>query len=88
MPLTPLQKEVLLLLARHRNPDSHMAGGAVINRADYKKEDYYSQKYYKYYGTVPGRSKPQPIQGPRINRWRFADTFGQSPKPPTPPEHV
>lgn len=51
--------------------------GGVINRADYKKEDYYSQKYYKYYGTTPGKSKPQPIQPPRTQRWRFADKFGQ-----------
>jgi hypothetical protein len=34
MPLTPFQKEVARLLAAHRNPDSHVAGGAVINRAD------------------------------------------------------
>ncbi|HYT94376.1 MAG TPA: nucleotidyl transferase AbiEii/AbiGii toxin family protein [Gemmataceae bacterium] len=33
MPLTPFQKEVLLLLAAHRNPESHAGGGAVINRA-------------------------------------------------------
>jgi hypothetical protein len=34
MPLTPFQKEVARLLAAHRNPDSHLAGGAVIHRAD------------------------------------------------------
>jgi hypothetical protein len=34
MPLTPLQREVAQLLASHRNPDSHAAGGAVINRSD------------------------------------------------------
>jgi hypothetical protein len=34
MPLTAFQKEVARLLAAHRNPDSHLAGGAVINRAD------------------------------------------------------
>ncbi|MCI0376083.1 MAG: nucleotidyl transferase AbiEii/AbiGii toxin family protein [Gemmataceae bacterium] len=33
MPLTALQKEVLQLLAKHRNPESHAGGGAVINRA-------------------------------------------------------
>ena len=34
MPLTDFQREVALLLASHRNPESHVAGGAVINRAD------------------------------------------------------
>jgi hypothetical protein len=34
MPLTDSQREVALLLAAHRNPESHVAGGAVINRAD------------------------------------------------------
>jgi hypothetical protein len=34
MPLTPFQREVARLLAAHRNPDSHAAGGAVINRSD------------------------------------------------------
>jgi hypothetical protein len=34
MPLTPFQREVALLLASHRNPESHVAGGAVINRLD------------------------------------------------------
>lgn len=34
MPLTAFQKEVLLVLKANRNPDSHVAGGAVINRAD------------------------------------------------------
>ncbi|HMC66943.1 MAG TPA: hypothetical protein VKI65_18545 [Gemmataceae bacterium] len=32
MPLTPLQKDVLRVLASNRNPESHVAGGAVINR--------------------------------------------------------
>jgi hypothetical protein len=32
MPLTAFQRLVASLLAAHRNPDSHMAGGAVINR--------------------------------------------------------
>jgi hypothetical protein len=32
MPLTPFQKEVLALLASHRNPESHVAGGLVLNR--------------------------------------------------------
>lgn len=32
MPLTPFQKEVLALLAFQRNPESHVAGGAVLNR--------------------------------------------------------
>ena len=34
MPLTAFQKEVARLLAAHRSPESHVAGGAVINRAD------------------------------------------------------
>jgi hypothetical protein len=34
MPLTPFQKEVARTLAANRHPDSHVAGGAVINRAD------------------------------------------------------
>jgi Nucleotidyl transferase AbiEii toxin, Type IV TA system len=34
MPLTPFQRGVAKILASHRNPDSHIAGGAVINRAD------------------------------------------------------
>src|SRR6266849_7656056 len=33
MPLTSFQKEVARLLAANRNPDSHLGGGAVINRA-------------------------------------------------------
>jgi hypothetical protein len=32
MPLTPFQKGVAQILAKHRNPESHIAGGAVINR--------------------------------------------------------
>jgi hypothetical protein len=34
MPLTDLQKEVAAILAANRNPGSHLAGGAVLNRAD------------------------------------------------------
>lgn len=34
MPLTTFQKEVVRLLAANRNPDSHIAGGSVINRAE------------------------------------------------------
>ena len=34
MPLTALQKEVAHILAANRNPESHVAGGAVINRAE------------------------------------------------------
>jgi hypothetical protein len=34
MPLTTFQRAVARLLAAHRNPESHLAGGAVINRAD------------------------------------------------------
>jgi Nucleotidyl transferase AbiEii toxin, Type IV TA system len=34
MPLTPFQREVAQLLAAHRNPESHVAGGAVINRSN------------------------------------------------------
>jgi hypothetical protein len=34
MPLTPLQKEVLALLAAHRSEESHFAGGVVLNAAD------------------------------------------------------
>lgn len=33
MPLTPFQKEVLALLASNRNPESYVAGAAVINRS-------------------------------------------------------
>jgi hypothetical protein len=32
MPLTPFQREVARLLAANRNPESHVAGGAAINR--------------------------------------------------------
>lgn len=34
MPLTPFQKEVAHLLAANRNPESHIAGGAAINRSE------------------------------------------------------
>jgi hypothetical protein len=34
MPLTTFQKHVLRILAANRNPDSHMGGGAVINRGE------------------------------------------------------
>src|SRR5262249_16783301 len=34
MPLTAFQREIARLLAAHRNPESHLAGGAVLNRAD------------------------------------------------------
>ncbi len=34
MPLTPFQRGVAQILARHRNPESHVAGGAVINRGE------------------------------------------------------
>jgi hypothetical protein len=34
MPLTPFQTGVVRILAAHRNPESHIAGGAVINRAE------------------------------------------------------
>jgi len=34
MPLTSYQKEIAGLLAAHRNPESYLAGGAVINRLD------------------------------------------------------
>lgn len=34
MPLTPCQREVARFLAKHRNPESHVAGGAVINRGE------------------------------------------------------
>src|SRR5437762_11846980 len=34
MPLTPFQREVARVLARHRNPESYVAGGAVINRGE------------------------------------------------------
>jgi hypothetical protein len=34
MPLTPFQKQVARLLAAHRNPESHIAGGAAINRSE------------------------------------------------------
>ena len=32
MPLSRLQSDVLLALARHRNPESYVAGGTVLNR--------------------------------------------------------
>lgn len=32
MPLTDFQKKIAHLLAKNRNPESHVAGGAVINR--------------------------------------------------------
>jgi hypothetical protein len=34
MPLTPLQKDVLTLLARNRSEESHFAGGLVLNASD------------------------------------------------------
>ncbi len=34
MPLTAFQREVAHALAKHRNPESHIAGGAVINRGE------------------------------------------------------
>jgi hypothetical protein len=34
MPLTPFQRGVAQILAKHRNPESHIAGGAVINRGE------------------------------------------------------
>jgi hypothetical protein len=34
MPLTPFQRGVAQILAKHRNPESHVAGGAVINRGE------------------------------------------------------
>jgi len=34
MPLTLFQKEVAHVLAANRNPESYLAGGAVLNRAD------------------------------------------------------
>ncbi len=34
MPLTTLQRQVLSLLAAYRTPESHVAGGAAINRAE------------------------------------------------------
>jgi len=34
MPLTAFQREVARVLARNRNPDSHIAGGAAINRGE------------------------------------------------------
>jgi hypothetical protein len=32
MPLTAFQRGVAHILAKHRNTESHVAGGAVINR--------------------------------------------------------
>ena len=32
MPLTAFQRELLLLLAKNRNPESYVAGGTAINR--------------------------------------------------------
>jgi hypothetical protein len=34
MPLTAFQREIASILAAHRTPESHLTGGAVINRAD------------------------------------------------------
>lgn len=34
MPLTAFQKKVAHILAKQRNPESHLAGGAVINRGE------------------------------------------------------
>jgi hypothetical protein len=34
MPLTPFQMGVAQILAKNRNPDSHFAGGAIINRGE------------------------------------------------------
>ena len=34
MPLTAFQKDVARILAANRNPESHVAGGTVINRTD------------------------------------------------------
>jgi hypothetical protein len=34
MPLSTFQREVAHVIAAHRNPESHVAGGAVINRSD------------------------------------------------------
>ena len=34
MPLTPFQRGVAQILAKHRSPESHVAGGAVINRGE------------------------------------------------------
>lgn len=34
MPLTAFQREVARVLAAHRSPDSHIAGGAAINRGE------------------------------------------------------
>ncbi len=34
MPLTPFQKEVARVLIANRTPESHLAGGAVINRGE------------------------------------------------------
>ena len=35
MPLTPFQREVARILANHRSPDSHVGGGAAINRGEH-----------------------------------------------------
>ena len=34
MPLTPLQKDLLTILAANRSEESHFAGGIVLNAAD------------------------------------------------------
>lgn len=34
MPLTAIQKDVLAVLARNRNEESHFAGGVVLNTAE------------------------------------------------------
>src|SRR5437868_14625298 len=35
MPLTPLQKDILALLARNRSEESHFAGGIVLNVSEH-----------------------------------------------------
>jgi len=34
MPLSAFQRRVARIIAKHRTPESHLAGGAVINRSD------------------------------------------------------
>lgn len=36
MPLTPLQSRILGIIARHRNPESFVAGGTVIQRVGFR----------------------------------------------------
>ncbi len=50
MPLTSIQKEVLALIAGNRSPQSHFAGGVVLNAADDSTR--FSQDFDIFHGTA------------------------------------